>query len=47
MQRFPRALAAAALVLNALLYGVSWWPFRALQELILHGLTCIWGIRLF
>jgi len=31
-------LAAAALTLNALLWGVSWWPFRALQELGLHSL---------
>ena len=33
-----RALAAAALVLNALLYGLSWWPFRALQAYGLHPL---------
>jgi drug/metabolite transporter (DMT)-like permease len=38
MLRFPKALAAAALVLNALLYGVSWWPFRALQAYGLHPL---------
>jgi drug/metabolite transporter (DMT)-like permease len=27
-----------ALVLNALIFGVSWWPFRALQDLGLHPL---------
>lgn len=32
------ALAAAALVLNALVWGVSWWPFRALQQQGLHPL---------
>jgi drug/metabolite transporter (DMT)-like permease len=32
------ALAAAALVLNALVWGVSWWPFRALQSQGLHPL---------
>lgn len=36
----PRALAAAALVLNAFVWGVSWWPFRALQE---HGLHPLWA----
>jgi drug/metabolite transporter (DMT)-like permease len=33
-----RAKAAAALALNALVWGVSWWPFRALQEQGLHPL---------
>ncbi len=33
-----RYLAAAALLLNAFLYGVSWWPFRALQAYGLHPL---------
>jgi drug/metabolite transporter (DMT)-like permease len=31
-------LAIAALVLNALTWGLSWWPFRALQALGLHPL---------
>ena len=34
----PKLLAAAALTLNAFLYGVSWWPFRALQDQGLHPL---------
>ena len=34
-----RALAAAALTLNAFVWGVSWWPFRALQD---HGLHPLW-----
>jgi drug/metabolite transporter (DMT)-like permease len=32
------APAAAALLVNAFLWGVSWWPFRALQEQGVHGL---------
>jgi len=32
------ALAAAALTLNAFVWGLSWWPFRALQILGLHPL---------
>jgi drug/metabolite transporter (DMT)-like permease len=32
------ALAAAALVLNVLIWGVSWWPFRALEARGLHPL---------
>ncbi|MDP3412198.1 MAG: DMT family transporter [Polaromonas sp.] len=32
------ALAAAALTLNAFVWGVSWWPFRALQDMGLHPL---------
>jgi drug/metabolite transporter (DMT)-like permease len=32
------SLAAAALTLNALVWGVSWWPFRTLQVLGLHPL---------
>jgi len=32
------ALAAATLALNAFVWGVSWWPFRALQSLGLHPL---------
>lgn len=40
----PRnALAAAALILNALVWGVSWWPFRALQD---HGLHPLWATSL-
>lgn len=34
----PEALAAGALLLNALVWGVSWWPFRAMQDLGLHPL---------
>ncbi|MDP2032446.1 MAG: DMT family transporter [Polaromonas sp.] len=36
----PRAnaLAAGALVCNAFVWGVSWWPFRELQSLGLHPL---------
>lgn len=34
------ALAALALVLNALVWGVSWWPFRYLQQ---HGLHPLWA----
>jgi len=33
-----RALAALALTLNALTWGVSWWPFRQLQSLGVHPL---------
>jgi drug/metabolite transporter (DMT)-like permease len=33
-----RALAAAALLLNAFVFGLSWWPFRALQSQGLHPL---------
>jgi drug/metabolite transporter (DMT)-like permease len=38
-----RAIAAAALTLNALIWGVSWWPFRALQD---HGLHPLWSTAL-
>ncbi len=34
----PRWLPAAALMLNAFTWGVSWWPFRQLQGLGLHPL---------
>lgn len=34
------ALAAGALVINALVWGVSWWPFRQLQD---HGLHPLWA----
>ncbi len=33
-----KALAIAALVCNAFVWGVSWWPFRELQTLGLHPL---------
>ncbi|MBK9572646.1 MAG: DMT family transporter [Rhodoferax sp.] len=40
----PRnALAAAALALNALVWGVSWWPFRVLHD---HGLHPLWATTL-
>lgn len=35
-----RAFAAAALILNAFVWGVAWWPFRALQA---HGLHPLWA----
>lgn len=35
-----KTLATAALILNAFVWGVSWWPFRALQE---HGLHPLWA----
>ena len=35
-----RALAAAALTLNAFIFGLSWWPFRALQS---HGVHPLWA----
>lgn len=37
MASSPR-LAAAALVLNALVWGLSWWPFRHLDSVGLHPL---------
>ncbi len=39
----PTALAAGALVINAFVWGVSWWPFRALQG---HGLHPLWATTL-
>ncbi|MDB5843704.1 MAG: protein of unknown function transrane [Polaromonas sp.] len=36
-------LAVGALVLNALVWGVSWWPFRQLQD---HGLHPLWATAL-
>jgi drug/metabolite transporter (DMT)-like permease len=33
-----RAPAVAALLLNALVWGTAWWPFRQLQERGLHSL---------
>jgi len=38
-----KALAAAALTLNAFVWGVSWWPFRTLLE---HGLHPLWATAL-
>ena len=37
------ALAAAALTLNAFVYGVSWWPFRELQA---YGVHPMWATAL-
>ena len=37
------AWAAAALVINAFIWGVSWWPFRALQG---YGLHPLWSTAL-
>ena len=37
-QRSAFVLPAAALVVNAFIWGVSWWPFRELQGLGLHPL---------
>jgi drug/metabolite transporter (DMT)-like permease len=36
--RSTRALPALALTLNAFTWGVSWWPFRQLQDQGLHPL---------
>jgi drug/metabolite transporter (DMT)-like permease len=36
-------LAAGALVINAFVWGVSWWPFRALQG---YGLHPLWATAL-
>jgi drug/metabolite transporter (DMT)-like permease len=38
-----KAGAVAALVLNAFVWGVSWWPFRALQD---QGLHPLWSTAL-
>lgn len=51
-----KALAAAALLLNALVWGIAWWPFRILQDQGLHplwttgmiymvALLCLLGVR--
>ena len=37
------ALAALALVFNAFVWGVSWWPLRELQQ---HGLHPLWATAL-
>src|SRR5207253_544003 len=36
----PTVAAALALVVNAFVWGVSWWPFRQLQA---HGLHPLWA----
>ena len=36
-------LAALALLLNAFVYGVAWWPFRLLQA---QGLHPLWATAL-
>jgi drug/metabolite transporter (DMT)-like permease len=41
-----RSLAAAALIFNAFVWGVSWWPFRQLEALGLHPLWTTVGIYL-
>lgn len=40
---FARTLPAFALTFNAFTWGVSWWPFRWLQE---HGLHPLWATAL-
>ena len=40
----PVPLAVLALVFNALVWGVSWWPFRALDALGVHAL---WATAMF
>jgi drug/metabolite transporter (DMT)-like permease len=35
-----RGLAALALLVNAFVWGVSWWPFRQLQQ---HGVHPLWA----
>lgn len=37
---------AAALVVNALVWGLSWWPFRELQAMGLHPLWATAGVYL-
>ncbi len=41
--RRRNTLAAGALVVNALVWGVSWWPFRQLQG---YGLHPLWATSL-
>ncbi len=45
--RSATTLPALALSLNALVWGLSWWPFRALQERGLHPLWATAMIYLF
>jgi drug/metabolite transporter (DMT)-like permease len=42
-QRRVSLLAAGALVINAFVWGVSWWPFRELQG---YGLHPLWATSL-
>ena len=39
----PTWLAASGLLLNAFIWGVSWWPFRQLEA---HGLHPLWSTAL-
>ena len=41
--RGGRLAPVAALAVNALVWGLSWWPFRALQE---QGLHALWSTAL-
>lgn len=43
MSGVVRALPVLALLLNAFTWGVSWWPFRWLQQ---HGLHPLWATAL-
>lgn len=43
MTRPPLALPVVALVFNALVWGLSWWPLRELQA---HGLHPLWSTAL-
>lgn len=48
MTKFPvTSLAALALTFNAFVWGVAWWPFRALQSDGLHPLWATAMIYLF
>ena len=39
----PAALAVGALLVNAFVWGVSWWPFRQLES---QGLHAMWATAL-
>ena len=43
MRHNPASLPVLALVFNAFIWGVSWWPLRQLQ---LHGLHPLWATAL-
>jgi drug/metabolite transporter (DMT)-like permease len=43
VERFPVAAPVAALVMNAAIWGLSWWPFRSLQA---HGVHALWSTAL-
>ncbi|HEY0821057.1 MAG TPA: DMT family transporter [Rhizobacter sp.] len=47
MRAHPRLWAVLALMLNAFVWGVSWWPFRHLQSAGLHPLWATVLIYLF